>query len=92
MAADKRGPKIVVEQPYALGVGARHCSTLWGARGRKHAHILLNDGERLVERLNVLIGKVLADKFELVFVEQRGLHDDGILAVDQRGDLNVDEL
>jgi hypothetical protein len=59
---------------------------------RKDAHILLNDGKRLVERLNVLIGKMLADEFELIFVEQRGLHDDRELAVDQRRNLDVDEL
>jgi len=92
VAADERGPKVVVEQPNALSVGARHCGASRGAHRRKYADVLLDDGERLVEGLDVLVRKVLADEFELVFVEQRGLHYDGILAVDQRRDLDIDEL
>ena len=38
------------------------------------------------------VGEVLADELKIGFVEQRRLHIDGILAVDERSDLDVDEL
>ena len=47
---------------------------------------------RLIERYDALVSEVLADEFELPFIEQRGLHRHGILAVDQRRDFDIDEL
>jgi hypothetical protein len=40
----------------------------------------------------MLVRKVLADEFKLVFVEQGGLHDNGKFAADQWRDFDMDEL
>ena len=53
-------------------------STIISTGEAEHTDILLDDGECVVERPNMFICKVPADKFELVFVDQGGLHDDGI--------------
>jgi len=38
------------------------------------------------------VREVLADELKFLFVQQRRLHDDGELPVDERRDLDVDEL
>ena len=43
------------------------------------ATFVADDRERLIERHDALVGEVLADEFEFLLVEQRGLHRDGIL-------------
>lgn len=63
-----------------------------GARHRERRHVVANDRERLVERFGAPVDEVLTDELKISFVKQRCLHVDGILPVDERADLDVDEL
>jgi hypothetical protein len=67
------------------------CCRPW-VRGIEDRHICPDDGERLIESVDVRVRQVLSDELEIPFVEQRRLHRDRILAVDEGRDFDIDEL
>jgi hypothetical protein len=58
----------------------------------KWRHVLSDDRQSLIERLDMHVCEILTDEFESVLVEQRRLHGNAKLAIDQWRDLDMDEL
>jgi hypothetical protein len=59
---------------------------------RKWRHVLSDDGQSLIQSLDMDVCEILTDEFEPVLVEQRRLHGNAKLAIDQWRDLDMDEL
>src|SRR5580658_2793917 len=58
----------------------------------KRRHVLSDDRQSLIQRLDMHVCEILTDEFEPVLVEQRRLHGNAKLAIDQRCDFDMDEL
>jgi hypothetical protein len=59
---------------------------------RKRRHVLSDDRQSLIQRFDMHVGEILSDEFEPVLVEQRRLHGNAKLAINQWRDLDMDEL
>jgi hypothetical protein len=66
-----------------------HFST--AVRGKRR-HVLSDDRQSLIQRLDMRVGEILTDEFEPILVEQRRLHGNAKLAINQWRDLDMDEL
>jgi hypothetical protein len=58
----------------------------------KRRHVLSDDRQSLIQRLDVRVGEILTNEFKPVLVEQRRLHGNAKLAINQWRDLDMDEL
>src|ERR1700722_1011431 len=58
----------------------------------KRRDVLSNDRQSLIQRLDMRVCEILSDEFESVLVEQRRLHGNAKLAINQWRDLDMDEL
>jgi hypothetical protein len=58
----------------------------------KRRHVLSDNRQSLIQRLDVRVGEILTNEFKPVLVEQRRLHGNAKLAINQWRDLDMDEL